>query len=477
MSTSDGTYSLIVNDHDDAVTGHGWSVGSYTPCADSHGTTGLDFHHDNGINKGRVRANYSLRELAQSGCYELFEWHPGSSYECSRYMPRASPVWVHHSRGITQLSIDQSVGGRQWDSMGFFEFEQGGGYIIISNEGTAECGAATCYWIADAFKLEAVPTAACPPAPPPASPALPPAPPTPPAPPAVPPAYVFHSPPPPLCDHSRQCLAACGCLSSLGVLLVLCGCLCALLFVSAFRRCTAERRRSLLSFSSAAAIATMRGRPIDASATGGAASGGGGGGRSDEEMTTMRRHLLFAIAALPTHIHESGRGSDVNSGASGASGGGSGSDGDGACCEAQPSAHHGGGAGEEELGGVECAICLAEFAAGDAVKRLPCRHAFHAHCIDTWLLGKVCAARAAAPPTCPLCKADALRAPPEPAVEEGAPAVGEPGPSSAARASAASELTEAPAAEVVASPAAVLEPYDQHEHGMATLHQTSVTIV
>jgi len=59
----------------------------------------------------------------------------------------------------------------------------------------------------------------------------------------------------------------------------------------------------------------------------------------------------------------------------------------------------GGDAGERP----ECAICLAEFACGDEVRVLPpCGHAFHAACVDTWLL---CTS------TCPSCRSALVLAP------------------------------------------------------------------
>jgi hypothetical protein len=47
----------------------------------------------------------------------------------------------------------------------------------------------------------------------------------------------------------------------------------------------------------------------------------------------------------------------------------------------------------------ECAVCLETYASGDLVRELPCRHTFHAACIDRWwdhLPQEL--------PRCPLCK-------------------------------------------------------------------------
>lgn len=65
-------------------------------------------------------------------------------------------------------------------------------------------------------------------------------------------------------------------------------------------------------------------------------------------------------------------------------------------------------AGTELAGAAsECAICLAEFADGDAVRAVPaCGHGFHARCIERWL------APGGRRSSCPTCRAPASTPPP-----------------------------------------------------------------
>ncbi|XP_038714990.1 RING-H2 finger protein ATL74-like [Tripterygium wilfordii] len=48
---------------------------------------------------------------------------------------------------------------------------------------------------------------------------------------------------------------------------------------------------------------------------------------------------------------------------------------------------------------VDCAVCLDNFKDGEKCRMLPiCRHSFHSHCIDAWLLRT---------PNCPICRTSA----------------------------------------------------------------------
>uniref|UniRef100_A0A0E0MJE2 RING-type domain-containing protein n=1 Tax=Oryza punctata TaxID=4537 RepID=A0A0E0MJE2_ORYPU len=65
--------------------------------------------------------------------------------------------------------------------------------------------------------------------------------------------------------------------------------------------------------------------------------------------------------------------------------------------------HVGVGDNDNACAGTQCAICLGEFVAGDALRRGPgCGHRFHAECAERWL-------RVSA--TCPVCRDSPLPSP------------------------------------------------------------------
>lgn len=49
----------------------------------------------------------------------------------------------------------------------------------------------------------------------------------------------------------------------------------------------------------------------------------------------------------------------------------------------------------------QCYVCLEDFAIGEEIRELPCRHAFHAKCVDKWLLHSS--------RRCPTCRAEVPR--------------------------------------------------------------------
>ncbi|XP_059664667.1 RING-H2 finger protein ATL40-like [Cornus florida] len=54
---------------------------------------------------------------------------------------------------------------------------------------------------------------------------------------------------------------------------------------------------------------------------------------------------------------------------------------------------------QDDLGTIECAVCLTVLVDGDMARLLPnCKHTFHAECIDKWLISQ---------PTCPICRTEA----------------------------------------------------------------------
>lgn len=50
-----------------------------------------------------------------------------------------------------------------------------------------------------------------------------------------------------------------------------------------------------------------------------------------------------------------------------------------------------------------CSICCEDYESGDAMRLLPCKHAYHIECIDQWFYKATDYSR---PPSCPLCNAE-----------------------------------------------------------------------
>jgi hypothetical protein len=48
---------------------------------------------------------------------------------------------------------------------------------------------------------------------------------------------------------------------------------------------------------------------------------------------------------------------------------------------------------------IRCCICLTDFAAEENLKEMPCRHYFHAICLDTWLKQNG---------SCPICRSSII---------------------------------------------------------------------
>nr|GLL40424.1 receptor homology region, transmembrane domain-and RING domain-containing protein 2-like [Ipomoea trifida] len=68
---------------------------------------------------------------------------------------------------------------------------------------------------------------------------------------------------------------------------------------------------------------------------------------------------------------------------------------------------------EDNCTSVTCAICLEDYSVGDKLRVLPCRHKFHAMCVDAWLTSWRT--------FCPVCKRDARTSTGDPPASESTP--------------------------------------------------------
>ncbi|CAK9326123.1 unnamed protein product [Citrullus colocynthis] len=101
---------------------------------------------------------------------------------------------------------------------------------------------------------------------------------------------------------------------------------------------------------------------------------------------------------------------------------------------------------EDNCTSVTCAICLEDYTAGEKLRILPCRHKFHALCVDSWLT--------AWRTFCPVCKRDARTSTGDPPPSESTPLLSS-APSSVASSSILSSVRSSlpPSSAIQISPA------------------------
>ncbi len=132
LASDNGYYNFFINDDNE------WGSGSY----------GDPFGWDYAWSDTGDGDDWARWEpyLPRAGTYDLYAyWVEGTN--------RASDALftVHDNGGDTDIRVDQTVNGEQWNLLGQFEFDQGfGGYITLSDNGCAP-GAVV---IADAVLFE-----------------------------------------------------------------------------------------------------------------------------------------------------------------------------------------------------------------------------------------------------------------------------------------------------------------------------------
>ncbi|ONI35758.1 hypothetical protein PRUPE_1G553100 [Prunus persica] len=115
-----------------------------------------------------------------------------------------------------------------------------------------------------------------------------------------------------------------------------------------------------------------------------------------------------------------------------------------------------------------CAICLEDYSVGEKLRILPCRHKFHAFCVDSWLTSWRT--------FCPVCKRDARANTSDPPASESTPLLSSSPSSSVASSvlsSMRSSLASSSAMQIV--PALSQSPYSlSHSHASSTHIQQSL---
>ncbi|XP_041021589.1 receptor homology region, transmembrane domain- and RING domain-containing protein 2-like [Juglans microcarpa x Juglans regia] len=116
---------------------------------------------------------------------------------------------------------------------------------------------------------------------------------------------------------------------------------------------------------------------------------------------------------------------------------------------------------EDNCTSITCAICLEDYSVGDKLRILPCRHKFHAFCVDSWLT--------AWRTFCPVCKRDARTNTGDPPASESTPLL------SSSPASVASSVLLSVRSSLASSSAIQIAPVSSHSPSVSRIHSVAST--
>jgi hypothetical protein len=121
-------------------------MGTWTNGVSSTDKYGADyFYAFAGTGAGYVEYRPNLQA---SGNYQVYEWHPQGTNRT-----KDAPIAITHNGGTQTVTIDQQVGGGQWNLLGTFSFSAGtAGYVRIKDNFTTGIVV-----MADAIKFVYVP--------------------------------------------------------------------------------------------------------------------------------------------------------------------------------------------------------------------------------------------------------------------------------------------------------------------------------
>ncbi|XP_059459742.1 receptor homology region, transmembrane domain- and RING domain-containing protein 2-like [Corylus avellana] len=116
---------------------------------------------------------------------------------------------------------------------------------------------------------------------------------------------------------------------------------------------------------------------------------------------------------------------------------------------------------EDNCTSITCAICLEDYSVGEKLRILPCRHKFHAFCVDSWLTSWRT--------FCPVCKRDARSNTGDPPASESTPLL------SSSPASVASSVLSSVRSSFASSPAVQIAPASSRSPSVSRIHSFAST--